>query len=318
MYQTLITFLMFVPLMGRIGSNRNPEIIIGVMTLLFTLLILSPYVALSNLLRNLKHFLIGIVGVYLFFIAIAYTPLGFMYNGGLKNPAPQRYWIMHTTRSFYNVSGNLDKTDSGFFLLNMDRNSPKAVAPYVDEISKAKPLEDDCQKYILCGLPLSHAKMVQIMEYSTWIPAGQPVIHEPLHFKLDSKYEIEPGTIRYTITISGPDRLGIYLVPFKNVMMTNMTLMDTSVTTMAGYPYSQNRRLYFVLFTYGKDYAPLRITFDLTGAELDSPSADVVVTAKYVHDKKIVKTPQYEKFLSRFPDWADLTAWLGAYSAYVI
>nr|CAH7768334.1 unnamed protein product [Callosobruchus chinensis] len=318
MYQTLITFLMFVPLMGRIGSNRNPELIIGMMTLLFTVLLVSPYVALSNLLRNLKHFLIGLTGVYLLCIVIAFTPLGFMYKGDFKDPAAQRYWIMHTTRNFHNFSGNVEKTDSGFFLLNLDRNSPKAVASYVDDISKAKPLAQDCEKFILCGLPLSHAKMVQIMEYSTWIPAGQPLIHEPVVFKMDSKEEIVPDVIRYTITVSGPDRLGVYLVPYENVTMSNMTLMGSSVTTMSGYPYSRNRRLYFVLFTYGKDYSSLTITFDLKGAKLEGPSADFVVTAKYVHDKKIIKTPQYEKFLRGFPAWADLTAWLGAYSAYVI
>lgn len=45
MYQGLITFSMFIPLTGRIGSDKNPELIIGFMTFFFTILIASPLVS---------------------------------------------------------------------------------------------------------------------------------------------------------------------------------------------------------------------------------------------------------------------------------
>lgn len=47
----LITFKLFIPLTGRIGSNKNPEFIIGMMAFFFTILITSLYVSIIHFLN---------------------------------------------------------------------------------------------------------------------------------------------------------------------------------------------------------------------------------------------------------------------------
>ncbi|XP_018573441.1 endoplasmic reticulum metallopeptidase 1 [Anoplophora glabripennis] len=316
MYQMLITFSLFIPLTGRIGPNKNPDAIIGVVTLFFTILIISPYVALITLLRNSKYFFAFLGIVFAVFLIIIFTPLGFPYRGGNNAPAPQRHWLVHTKRVFHNENGTVEKTDAGIFFLNLDRNSPTIIKNYVKDLKYARLLEENCKKYLLCGLPVSHSKMTQIVEHSTWIPANQPVIHEPVSFKLNSKEHINETIIRYNITTSGSDRLALYLVPKKHAKLVRMSLIDTIESSEYVY---NNRQLYFILFTYGKDPADLSFTFDImVPPNYNGSTMDIAVTATYVHENKFIKTPYYVNLLKEFPDWTDVTAWLGSYLSYVI
>lgn len=78
-------------------------------------------------------------------------------------------------------------------------------------------------------------------------------------------------------------------------------------------------RLYFIRSTSGKEPTDLTFTFDVeVPPNHMGISVDLVATANYVHSKKFVKTPFYEKFIGQFPDWTDVTAWLGGYYAYVL
>lgn len=45
----------------------------------------------------------------------------------------------------------------------MDRNSPKMVSDYVKELSNAQSVDEDCEKYLACGLPISHVRILQIL-----------------------------------------------------------------------------------------------------------------------------------------------------------
>ncbi|KAJ8924322.1 hypothetical protein NQ315_007115 [Exocentrus adspersus] len=316
MYQTVLTLSMFIPLTGRIGYNRNPDAIIGMMTFFFTVLITSPYIALITLLKNSKYFFAFLGTTFAVFVIIIFTPLGFPYRGDDTAPAPQRHWLLHTKRLFHNEEGVVEKTDAGIFFLNLDRNSPGILKNHVKDLKKAKSLEEDCEKYLLCGLPLAHSKMVQVMEYSTWIPANQPVIHQPVTFRLNSKERINSTVIRYNITTTGPDRLAIYLVPRNSTKLLHMNLVETVKQPEYNY---KKRQLYFLLHTYGKDPADLTFTFDMeVPPNYNGTTVDVAVTAQYVHENKFIKTPYYAQLLKEFPDWADVTAWLGSYSSYII
>jgi hypothetical protein len=63
----------------------------------------------------------------------------------------------------HDENGVESKPDAGYFLLNMDRNSPQKVKMQVKEIARVKSLDANCKKYFLCGLPFVNWKMIQAM-----------------------------------------------------------------------------------------------------------------------------------------------------------
>ena len=66
-----------------------------------------------------------------------------------------RSLIIHTSREFYDKPGNLSKEDSGYFLINLDRNSPGALMHIVPEMQNIKEVtEEQCKEYLYCGIPM--------------------------------------------------------------------------------------------------------------------------------------------------------------------
>lgn len=76
------------------------------------------------------------------------------------------------------------------------------------------------------------------------------------------------------------------------------------------------RPVYFIAYTYGKESKPLRFSVDVEGAKEVKARLEIVLTAKFVHRTRNVLTPHYSKFLGEFPDWAQLTAWLGTCESF--
>lgn len=55
------------------------------------------------------------------------------------------------------------KSDSGFFLINLDRNSPYSLKNHVGELQKAKSIAEDCDVVLFCGLPIFSIRMVPVL-----------------------------------------------------------------------------------------------------------------------------------------------------------
>ncbi|KAJ3638374.1 hypothetical protein MTP99_001746 [Tenebrio molitor] len=310
MYTALLMFSLFIPVTGRSGSNKNVDLLIGLLSSALTIVIISPYVALTTLVRHFKYLLAFLTLVFAISFVIIFTPLGFPYTGNTNSPAPQRYWMLHTRRVLHDENGAESKGDSGYLLLNMDRNSPQKVKNHVKDIARAKSLNDYdyCKKYLMCGLP-------QINKYSSWIPAGQPVLHQPVKLDVSSIVQVSPTVLRYNVSITGPDRVRVCFSPKKGHKVLAISLIDKMPSDSKTAVWN-DRYLYHMTHVCGKEIAPLKFSFDLeVPANSSGATTEIAVSGIYVHDNLNRKTPHYVKFLNEFPDWADLTAWLACYES---
>ncbi|CAH1155482.1 unnamed protein product [Phaedon cochleariae] len=342
MYQMLVTLSLFIPLTGRMGSDKHSELIVGSITVFFALLITSPYVTLITLLQKPKYFYGILAIVFSLCFIVVFTPMGFPYSGNSVSPAPQRQWITHTKRLVYDKNGTIERTESGLYFLNMDRNSPGILRDYVTDLDRARDLDEDCKNLIVCGLPISHARMIKIMnwklisavikhyyshfiemmacmlrmkrKYSTWIPAPQPILSDPLEFIVNSKEIVNSTYIEYNITLKGPDRISIYIVPQTDMRIVDVILLNTTTSFSANH---EDKELIFILFTSGKNPATMSFTFGVEVPEYhNDTTCKIAVAANYVHSKKNAKTPYFTKILGQLPEWADVVAYLGTYSLY--
>ena len=88
-------------------------------------------------------------------ILVITTRLGFPYSSNPKAVAPHRSLILHTSREFYNKDGNQTSEDSGYFLLNLDRNSPRILMNIVPEFMRMREVTDEqCEEHLYCGIPI--------------------------------------------------------------------------------------------------------------------------------------------------------------------
>ena len=156
MYLIYMTFLMFIPIMGRYGSSANPEFLIGWKSTFMTLATLSficPLFMVMNKTRLVPSILT--ITTIISVIIVVATPLGFQYSANPGSLAPHRSLVLHTAREMYDKSGEKLKDDSGYFVVNLDRNSPSVLYKYVPEFYTMKEVtERDCKRYLYCGMPV--------------------------------------------------------------------------------------------------------------------------------------------------------------------
>ena len=156
MYLIYMTFLMFIPIMGRSGSFINPDLIIGYKATSMTLATLSficPLFMVMNRPPAVMNTLC--MATFVSVILVVTTRLGFPYSASPSSLAPHRSFILHTAREFYNRDGSKAKEDSGYFVINLDRNSPSVLYHWVPEYYTMERItEKECKKYLYCGVPV--------------------------------------------------------------------------------------------------------------------------------------------------------------------
>merc|ERR1712142_737394 len=117
-------------------------------------------------------------------ILVSTTKLGFPYSATPNNLAPQRAVIIHTDRQFFDKSGKLSIDDAGYFVVNMDRNSPTVLMDWVPEYYSMKQIsEKQCNNHLHCGMPVYYP-CTSMLKINHWIKTDKPRIYNEAGLKL--------------------------------------------------------------------------------------------------------------------------------------
>ncbi|KAK4883833.1 hypothetical protein RN001_000104 [Aquatica leii] len=296
------------PICGRISSTKNPELFIGFLTLFLTVLISSAYSPLITLVYKPQILMVALSTIYFIFLIIVFTPLGFPYSANEKFPAPQRFWIYHMTKRFHDDNHNIYKNNSGYFLLNLDRNSPDSIRKHVQELKNESV---DCDG-IFCGYPIASSRMVPILSASTWIPTVEPNLPNSIGLQLNSKDVVDFNKTVFNFTIFGTNYMNVYVSSKNNATVTAISLVEHLPQPIIW----NNHSVYLILYLCAKEKSPLTFSIEVDKIG-DEKMLDIAVVGRFMYDKENVKTPEYTRFLSQFPDWADVYSWLGVYESWV-
>lgn len=63
------------------------------------------------------------------------------------------YHLQHSQRQYYNANGSVRYSGTGYWLVDLDMNSPRSVESIVPEVAAATPTVRDCERELYCGLP---------------------------------------------------------------------------------------------------------------------------------------------------------------------
>ena len=156
-------------------------------------------------------------------LLVVLTRVGFPYSAKPGNLAPHRSFFLHTARQFYDRNGLLLDEDSGYFVVNLDRNSPNVLFPHVPEMYDLQELDDRrCRDQLLCGMPIYYpcASMLKyvtnvvipicistnsfyMLRINHWIPATKPRIYQDSSILLLAKEEVGLYTYRLLFRATG-------------------------------------------------------------------------------------------------------------------
>ncbi|CAG2053482.1 unnamed protein product, partial [Timema podura] len=270
---------------------------------------------------------LGIISaIFLLTVAAAtLTPLGFPYGADPSQPTPQRILTFHVKRTFYSAEGSVRLQDSGYFLFPLDRHSPDSVAQLIPEVSNARNVADDCDTELFCGLPVSSARMVSLLDSSSWIPADAPVIHIATSLELMTQTMLSVKVRRLTFRAKGPENMGLVVSVVPNVELVRWSF--EADLPAQGIKWL-DRSAYFIHYTSGStgtawdfwlDFECLIVAKSLVGKKTKAmvckcrqmyqePIIDIALSGHYFSDKRN-KSPHFSEFLNKYPEWAHVTAW---------
>ncbi|XP_069678437.1 endoplasmic reticulum metallopeptidase 1-like [Periplaneta americana] len=311
-YHTVVAFGLFIPITGRIGPDKNPEFIIGAFSFLLCTLSSAFVTPLIILVKNPWRTLGGASVLHILTIlSIVASPLGFPYSANPSAPTPQRIHVYHTEQVSHDLSGHVRLQNSGFWLVNLDRHSPGSVASLIPEVATAQSVQPMCEKELVCGLPIFTPRVLQISEFTSWVPAPTPVVHRPTNLELTSRETISNTVTRFSFTIGGPDRMVFVISPYRK--LENWSF-DGGVFE-SGYEW-QNRPVYFINYVEGLTGPPFEFWIDLkVTQETPASVVDIAVIGQYINSPGDI-SEEFKQFLRKYPDWAHVTAWTATYKAW--
>ncbi|KDR16698.1 endoplasmic reticulum metallopeptidase 1-like isoform X2 [Zootermopsis nevadensis] len=312
LYHTVMGFGFFIPITGRIGPVKNPDFIIGILSALLCILSTSYVTPLIILVRRPWQVMAGAFGLHLLTILLVIlTPLGFPYSANPSAPTPQRIYVFHTERMFHDLLGHVRFQDSGYWLVNLDRHSPHSVWSLIPEVAEAQPVGSTCEEQLMGGFPVFSPRVIEICEFTHWIPASPPVFHRPTNLELASEQNVSQTTTRLTFHIQGPDHMSVLLAP--SVKLINWSF--DAVITESGYKW-ENKSVYFINYAQGLTGIPFEFWIDLEVTK-GPPSLrlDIAVIGQYINSHEYI-SEGFKTFLRKYPDWAHVTAWAATYKAW--
>ncbi|GIY10675.1 endoplasmic reticulum metallopeptidase 1 [Caerostris extrusa] len=135
-------YTVFIPIMGRIGAQINPDLLVGLFTTILVFLCTSYMFLLIQVMTSSRKVIMCLLFIVFTTVSlVSLTPLGFPYSGDEESPAPMR--LYHTERTFYNQNGSIKSEDSGYWIVPLDYNGPKLLGTFIDQMKGVKPIDCD-------------------------------------------------------------------------------------------------------------------------------------------------------------------------------
>ncbi|KAK2579325.1 hypothetical protein KPH14_008277 [Odynerus spinipes] len=311
-YLAIGALYLFIPIMGRSGGSINSEVVIANKLSLLFCLLFSFTMPIVILIKNAERVIKVLIGIFLIAISVLIlTPLGFPYSGNPLSPAPQRFMIAHTERQYYNFDGSLRYSGTGYWLVDLDMNSPHSVQTIVPEVSAATPTIRDCEKELYCGLPYL-MPVTTFLWKTSWIPGPSPFINIPTKLELISKITKHNAT-SFTFNITGPNHIGIILSPYKGIHLTKWSVSDRE--PLKG-PMWNGRETYFIYYSCASDCIPYTFSIELNVSSIQKvPSLSIALAGHTLHGKH-QRSSRFKQFLSQFPSWTVITPWTATYTSW--
>lgn len=311
------TFAMFIPIMSRVGASINPDLIIGLKAALMTLATISYLCPLAMVMKKPMNVLTTLYITTLATMLIClFTNFAFPYSNTSSNLAPHRGLIVHTDRTFYTKEGVIEKEDSGYFVVNLDRNSPQILKEWVPELKSAKEIRPkDCEAHLYCGMPVYYPA-ASLLNNNHWIAAPKPKIWTPISLNITHSEAPTINTRKLLFKAVGPDHMGVFISPASGISLKSWSLAEGKV--LEGPEWKFGRPTYYIFHSSGKENDSWEFWLELEvprshydGNEL----LDMALTGHYLHGTQM-KSAQFSKFLAQYPGWSYPIGWTAAYKAY--
>lgn len=291
-----ITFSLFIPINGRSGAANNPEMMISLFAIVYSVLIFGFIIPIFSIFHKAKTMLLALVVAFIIFFILMFTSVCFPYRA---KTSAQRQAILHTKRVMYDANGNVRNEDAGFYAITWDRQAENTVQDIIDRLKlPQRDASKDCGTELFCGLPIYHPMMLTSLSTGLWIDAVPPKINSLSSIKLVSKTNISGNIYRYTFELAGTKQNEILVKGLSDAKVGgwSFTTSDTP---------SFDTDEYFIHSRFGVVHETKTFSLDMKVVNASAPAVMVGLIAHYAQGD-VDRPQELVDFSKEFPDWTHL------------
>lgn len=167
--------------------------------------------------------------------------------------------LQHARNMFYDYDGTLSRDESGYLFNFQDRREEAPLKDTTVNLTGLVSIKPNCEKYMMCGMPLYDFRFVDNRLQSKWLPRSEPV--EPpgsTKLQLLSKTVLNSTTARLEFNLTGPAQMNIFIQPYEDVEITNWSFLREYLDNPPTYPLS-----YHICIHYGIDSSPINFFIEV-------------------------------------------------------
>lgn len=161
---------------------------------------------------------------------------------------------------FYEYDGTLSKDESGYLFNFQDRREETTFLEAKVNLTGLVSIKSNCDKYMMCGMPLYDYRYVQNRLQSKWLPRSEPIVPPGLTtLEVLNKTRLNPTTVRFEFNLTGPSHMSVFIKPYEDVQISNWSFLRSYLDSPPAAPLA-----YHIYFTYGIDSSPLNFFLEFT------------------------------------------------------
>ncbi len=312
-YHLFALFDVFVPIMGRQGSEIPPDLVFAVVSSLCIIIVSLYTISLVHLVEN-RLFIVKVLSMLSCF-AFLLAASGIMFPYSSQNPvAPKRLFMQHVVRNFRNEDGRIVKNDSGIWLVPLDYLGLKPVQ-HLKSLKSAVQVECDGP---YCGFPYFYP-LWKLLKKTWYLKGPVPFVQKKklATFKEIKREKINDNTMRFYYHIIGPDHMNLYITPESNHKLVAWSLTKE---TPNGQPDYDGKLTFFTYFAHGFYAEPwdFWLEFEIpSNSENDNVIANIALATHFLHGP-LSMTKFLQNVIIELPSWVIETCWVSSYDVWKI
>ncbi|KAM3846159.1 endoplasmic reticulum metallopeptidase 1 isoform 2-T2 [Vipera latastei] len=309
MYLIRLIFEMFVPIMGRSGSEVPPDVVMGIFIVVMSILLSSYLLSFIYLSRSTKVTSISLTTIFIVTFILVCSGLFFPFSSDLSDPRPKRMLVQHLNRRFHSLDGHLEKRDSGIWINGMDYTGISLVTPHLPELNDS--IAATCEGGSpLCGFPWI-LPVNNVFRKTWYLPAPAITPQNPVRFQLLSQEQTQWDSTKLTFEVIGSSHMALYLRLHQGSTLSTWSLGNGTpvVNSLNGD--------YFVYYARGLHARPWHFWIELKGSDKSTKGMVTLAIVNHYFFGEDQKSSQLHALLERFPNWIYPLSWTSTYDQFI-
>ncbi|KAK3924890.1 Endoplasmic reticulum metallopeptidase 1 [Frankliniella fusca] len=302
---TITAMTVFIPITNRSGAALNVELAIGILSAATCILTISYLVPLSMFVRHISVLSVFAAAHLIVVVTVLGTrPLPFYEWQSGESGVLQRVPLWHVQREVFGESGETRLSDSGYWVMGMDRSASYLLKESVPEISFAEKATIFCGNELFCALPLYSPRITNFLNGSNWIPGPKPFKESIL--SIETQISTPTSKIRRIgFVISGPQQMSFMFSPLPGISVQKWSLEADLVSSAL----LKGRPAYFVFYQRGLDTTDSKswtfhVDFKIDDNLAVNSNHTVTLGVSGSHINPDYFSEEFKLFIQKFPKWS--------------